>query len=71
MDNLIWQDSQSSLKEMPKTRKDEIVFKGTIFILTPSVNGYIAAIKDSDGKYGRGASKSMAVGDCVLRNLDE
>jgi hypothetical protein len=69
VDNLIWQDSQSSLKEIPKVKKGKILFMGITFVITPTVNGYIACVKDSNGKFGRGATKSMAIGDCVLNNL--
>ena len=63
-------DSRDTLSSMPKKPKDEIVFNGITFLLTPTANGYRAAIKDSDGKYGEGATKSMAIGNCVLRNQD-
>lgn len=63
-------DQTASLKSMPKPKKDEIIFLGLTFVITPTTNGYMAAIKNSEGKFGRGATKSMAVGNCVLNNQD-
>lgn len=61
----------SSLKSMPKVPKDTITFQGIDFIITPSVNGYLAATTKLPGKVGKGNTKSMAIGNLILRNQDQ
>lgn len=64
-------DQTASLKSMPAVKKDTITFLGVEFIITPSANGYLAATTKLPGKVGRGGTKSMAIGDLILRNQDD
>lgn len=63
-------DQRSSLKSMPKAKKDEVIFQGITFILTPYTHGYVAATTNLPGIIGKGGSERSAIGDLIIRNQD-